>query len=616
MSLETLVNHTQGTHVDLGIDIIHSSIYGYDPSEIEDILDDLHQYPELTCDIEAFSLIFSKAGIGTISFAWDEHNGIAFPVDYMDREEGYNKADGFVGTQSDNPEIKKLLRRFFETYKGKLTYHGGTYDIKILIYELFMENLLDNSGLLDGLECMYRSIDDTKLITYLATNSTAGNTLGLKPNSFEYTGNYAQEDIKDIRLIPLPDLLKYNLIDCLATWYVKNKNYPIMIADDQKSIYDEIMIPSMKLITHMELTGMPMDEEHIEVMHQTLLGVITKQKDILRGSQLIKDYEWARQREACVIANLLLKKKIRPIEDFYERFNPASNKQVQELLYDEDQFNLPIIDKTDSGAPAVGAKTLRKHLNSLNRIYKSTSVGNSVEQIKILEALVALSEADIILTNFVYSFMNKTIDKGDGVKYLHGNFNLGGTVSGRLSSSKVNLQNLPSSGSKYAKLVKKGFVAPEGWILCGADFSSLEDRISALTTKDPNKLKVYEDGYDGHCLRAFAYFPDKMSGIINTVSSINSIETKYPELRQDSKAPTFLLTYQGTYYGLMNNVGLSKEVAQAIEKAYHEMYVISDEWVQDKLEQASKDGYVTVAFGLRVRTPILKQTAYELEHLS
>ena len=52
-----------------------------------------------------------------------------------------------------------------------------------------------------------------------------------------------------------------------------------------------------------------------------------------------------------------------------------------------------------------------------------------------------------------------------------------------------------------------------GWILCGADFSSLEDRISALTTKDPMKLKVYEDGYDGHNLRAFSYFCDIMVDI-------------------------------------------------------------------------------------------------------
>ena len=365
MSLETLANHNQGTHVDLGQDIIHSSEYPNSVRDIQNTLERLHAYPELTCDIEAFSLIFNQAGIGTISFAWDHHNGVAFPVDYKTLEVPPIVKNDHYGYQVDNKGIKKLLRNFFETYKGKLTYHGGTYDIKVLIYELFMDNLLDNRGLIRGLNVMYRSIDDTKIITYLATNSTAGNVLGLKPNSFEYTGNYAEEDIKDIRLIPLDKLLKYNLIDSLATWYVKNKNLPIMIADQQQDIYDTIMIPSMKLITHMELTGMPMDPEHIEVMHKTLLDVIFKQKHILKMSQLIKDYEWARQREACVIANLLLKRKVRPIADFYEKFNPASTKQVQELLYGDDMFNLKIIDKTDSGAPAVGAKTLKKHLNHL-----------------------------------------------------------------------------------------------------------------------------------------------------------------------------------------------------------------------------------------------------------
>ena len=71
----------------------------------------------------------------------------------------------------------------------------------------------------------------------------------------------------------------------------------------------------------------------------------------------------------------------------------------------------------------------------------STTRSEIIQQAKILKSLIALSEADIILNNFVYSFMNRTIDKGDGVVYLHGNFNLGGTVSGRLSSSKVNLNN-------------------------------------------------------------------------------------------------------------------------------------------------------------------------------
>jgi DNA polymerase-1 len=131
--------------------------------------------------------------------------------------------------------------------------------------------------------------------------------------------------------------------------------------------------------------------------------------------------------------------------------------------------------------------------------------------------------------------------------------------------------------------------------------------ISALTTKDPNKIKVYTDGYDGHSLRAYAYFKDQMLGIVDTVDSINSIQTKYKKLRQDSKPPTFALTYQGTYITLVKNCGFSEQEAKQIEARYHELYQISDAWVQDKLNQAGKDGYITAAFGLRIRTPLLQQ---------
>lgn len=54
-----------------------------------------------------------------------------------------------------------------------------------------------------------------------------------------------------------------------------------------------------------------------------------------------------------------------------------------------------------------------------------------------------------------------------------------------------NLQQLPAN-SEFGKLIKSCFVGPDGWLFCGADFNSLEDYISALTTKDSNKLKVYE----------------------------------------------------------------------------------------------------------------------------
>ena len=142
----------------------------------------------------------------------------------------------------------------------------------------------------------------------------------------------------------------------------------------------------------------------------------------------------------------------------------------------------------------------------------------------------------------------------------------------------------------------------------GLDFASLEDRISALTTKDPNKIKVYTDGYDGHSLRAYSYWTEQMPDIDpNSVESINSIQKKYKPQRQDSKPPTFALTYQGTYSTLMKNCGFSMEEAKRIENSFKELYKVSIDWVASKLDQACIDGFVTVAFGLRVRTPLLAQ---------
>lgn len=125
------------------------------------------------------------------------------------------------------------------------------------------------------------------------------------------------------------------------------------------------------------------------------------------------------------------------------------------------------------------------------------------------------------------------------------------------------------------------------------------------------KYEGQTKGYDGHSLRAYGYFGDQMPDIDpSSVDSINSIADKYKPLRQESKAPTFALTYQGTFHTLMINCGFSKEKAQDIESKYKKMYQVSIQYVQDKLEQATKDGYVTVAFGLRVRTPLLAQTIY------
>lgn len=127
-------------------------------------------------------------------------------------------------------------------------------------------------------------------------------------------------------------------------------------------------------------------------------------------------------------------------------------------------------------------------------------------------------------------------------------------------------------------------------------------------------MKVYLDGFDGHCLRAAYYYGDELPGMdVNDPVAVNALKEKsHPKhhLRQDSKTPTFALTYQGTYHTLMVNEGWPEEKARKIEAAYHELYKVSDDYIQARLKQATQDGFVAVAFGLRVRTPLLSQVMW------
>ena len=581
--IEALKAYQTGGYQDPGASIIHFEEYPQTADEIETwLLRLIDEDRPLSCDIEAFSLKHNTAGIGTITFCWSKHEGIAFPVD--------------LGPE---PEVVRgMLGIFFKMFEKKIIWHNISYDAYVLIYQLYMDNLLDTEGLLNGLEIMLSAgrWEDTKLITYLATNSCAGNKLSLKDQSQEFSGNYALlTDDHDITKIPLPDLLRYNLIDGLSTWYVYEKHWQTIVDDQQLDIYRELFQPAIVDIVQMQLTGMPIDMVQVRETKRLLQIDYDLALNQIETCNIVQQYTYRLNEKWVTEKNNTLKKKRVTLADANEVFNPNSGPQLQDLLYNV--LHLPVISFTDSKQPSTDKETLKALRNHTT----------NQDVINFLNAVLDYASVNTILTTFIPA-LEGAVQGPDGWHYLFGNFNLGGTLSGRLSSSKPNLQNIPANGTKYAKLIKMCFAAPPGWIFVGLDFSSLEDRISALTTKDPNKLKVYQDGFDGHSLRAQAYFNDQMQGIDSTsVESINSIQKKYPELRQDSKAPTFALTYQGTWITLMTNCGFSQEKAKLIEKRYHEMYKVSDDWVASKLDDASRFGYVTVAFGLRVRTPKLVQ---------
>lgn len=610
--LQTLAASYLGTYQKPGTGIIHSRTYPKTYQEVAQALKKLHGYPRLTCDIETFSLRFDKAGIGTIAFAWDQHNGIAFACDYVQAFSGKDLT--LHGEQIKNLTVRILLREFFESYQGELIFHNAAYDVKCLIAALWMDDLLDQEGLLQGLEILGAKLHDTKLIAYLATNSTAGNRLSLKYLAQEFAGDWGLEEIKDIRRIPLPELLQYNLVDALSTWFVYDKYTPIMEADQQGDLYSGLFLDSLRLIVQLELTGMPMSKSRIQEVKAELETKLSQQLQIIRNSPLIHElnerirYEaWEKDWEARKNkAKNPLKIKAKELTAFDElEFNPNSGPQLQKLLYES--LKLPVIDLTESKAPATGADTLEKLANHTTDPHVQ----------ELLQVFADQGTITKVLGTFISAFEDAVSKDDSDTVWLHGSFNLGGTVSGRLSSSNPNLQNIPAGNTgsdtkKYCgKLIKSCFVGPQDWLFAGADFNSLEDYISALTTKDKNKLKVYEQKFDGHCLRAAYYFREQLPHIdLDDPISVNSIKKTHPGLRQESKTPTFALTYQGTFHTLMANLGWTKERAIAVEASYHELYKESDAHVQRKLAQASQDGFVTVAFGLRVRTPLLGQVIY------
>lgn len=638
-ALEAVSGNVAGQYVEPGKGITHSSYY---PDKVQTIglaLEQLMEYPELTCDIEGLSLEFWKCGISSIAFAWDQHNGLAFgvergpePLEYA--YQGLSAPEQpmpFWRNVQDIVQIKQMLMSFFLTYKGKLTFHNIAFDAKVLVHELFMRSLDDYSGMIDGIKAMTWNFDDTKLIAYMATNNAVQNELGLKPLSAEFTGDYG-EDLKDTRLIPYDRLLKYNLKDCLATWFVKNKYKPIMVADEQEEIYEGLMKDSTITLLQTELCGMPIDPDKVQEAKAELTAIVNECNTFFAGSDLIKTFHMGELISLAAEKTAKAKKKIYAVNDPTVArfvFNPGSDTQLRKLLFD--YLGYPVLDLTKGKQPSCSGKTLKKLLKGhteplLKKLgwsidkdgvehYVSTpDIEMGREHRFMFKYLLKLADASIILSTFIPAFENAQ-QLPDGSYRLYGNFNAAGTQSLRLSSSAPNLMNLPS-GSVFAKLVKKCFEPIAGWLFGGSDFAALEDRTGALLTRDPARLKIYTEGYDGHSMRAQYYWPEKMSDIDpSDVDSINSIAKKYKSLRQDSKAPSFALQYSGTYITLMKNCGFSEEDAKAIEVNYHKLYTVSDEWLAGIIEQAKVDGYVTMAFGARIRTPLLAKTVGEGRHV-
>lgn len=252
-----------------------------------------------------------------------------------------------------------------------------------------------------------------------------------------------------------------------------------------------------------------------------------------------------------------------------EEFNINSPKQLSVILFEK--LGLPHFKKTQSGysTDADVMQKLRKHHPIIDLIL-------SYRQFSKLKSTYA-------------DGLVKVISEKDG--RIHSTFKQTLTMTGRLSSTEPNLQNIPVR-TELGKMFRRFFVAEDGCVLIDADYSQIELRVLAHVSGDPTLIGAFREGADVHAITASQVFgvpPDSVSD----------------ELRKRAKAVNFGIIYGISAFSLSEDIGVSRKEAQDYIDAYFRKYPQVRDYLDETVKTAKENGYVSTLFGRRRYVPEL-----------
>jgi DNA polymerase-1 len=184
---------------------------------------------------------------------------------------------------------------------------------------------------------------------------------------------------------------------------------------------------------------------------------------------------------------------------------------------------------------------------------------------------------------------------------LHTSYNQTGTVTGRVSSSDPNLQNIPIR-TELGRRVRRAFVAEPGWKLISADYSQVELRVMAHISGDEGLLGAFQRGEDIHASTAAAIMDVPLS-------EVDADE------RRIAKSVNFGLSYGQTAYGLSGATGLTQAEAEDFIKTYFERFPKVREYIDTTKALATRQGYVETLLGRRRYFPELEPGSKALHHV-
>jgi DNA polymerase-1 len=175
---------------------------------------------------------------------------------------------------------------------------------------------------------------------------------------------------------------------------------------------------------------------------------------------------------------------------------------------------------------------------------------------------------------------------------VHTSYHQTGTVTGRISSSDPNLQNIPTR-TDLGRRIRRAFLASPGCRLVSIDYSQIELRVAAHIAQDPGMSEAFRRGEDIHAATAAAVYNVPIAAVT-------------PEMRRHAKAVNFGLLYGQTAYGLTRASDLTLAEAEAFIRAYFERFPRIRDYIEHTKRLAAEQGYVETLLGRRRYFPELQ----------
>lgn len=388
--------------------------------------------------------------------------------------------------------------------------------------------------------------DDTAIAAYLV--DPAKNEYTIEKLASEYFGTVIEKpEVKQLSLLDdvETDRSEY-LAKCALALGVLNDRIGDKIKENgQEKLYQEVELPLVTVLAHLEINGFLVDDNQLKEFADKLgekIDALTNEIYMLAG----------------------------------EEFNINSPKQLGVILFEK--LELKPVKKTKTGY-ATNADVLEK-LRDKHPIVNFIMEYRQLAKLKstYCDGLTAVVNPN---THRIHSVFTQTV-----------------TVTGRLSSTEPNLQNIPTR-TELGREIRKMFVAKDGYVLVDADYSQIELRVLAHIANDETMINAFRNNEDIHAVTA-----SQVLGI--------PLEDVTKEQRSSAKAVNFGIVYGIGEFSLAQDLHISVKEAKAYIESYLEKYHGVRNYMERIKEQAKKDGYVKTMLNRIRYIPELKSPNYNI----